>query len=246
MDNPLSLNLYTYVMNNPLTHVDPSGHAQMSAGAGGDKGWNPKITANWTINEAKQKWFEAYSSGGDYKKWSSYADNLRNQMRKSGIAESDIMQSTDDVIPKPIVDMIARNETVKWIDSDIFGIKLYTDAAELLIPDPYSMQIGSLRGSQITFPQGKLQHEFKHSGDFGITGTWNKANGKAYENAIRQHIDDSDILWRTTFRKGDAYLYYNSNTGVGSYIDLNGGYMGGWKLNSTQVNYHTRNGVRIY
>ncbi len=26
LDNPLSLNLYTYVSNNPLTHVDPSGH----------------------------------------------------------------------------------------------------------------------------------------------------------------------------------------------------------------------------
>ncbi|MEW9700826.1 RHS repeat-associated core domain-containing protein [Paenibacillus sp. SI8] len=26
IDNPLSLNLYTYVSNNPLTHVDPSGH----------------------------------------------------------------------------------------------------------------------------------------------------------------------------------------------------------------------------
>lgn len=29
MDNPLSLNLYTYVENNPLTHVDPSGHDKM-------------------------------------------------------------------------------------------------------------------------------------------------------------------------------------------------------------------------
>ncbi|MFC9775343.1 RHS repeat-associated core domain-containing protein [Paenibacillus chitinolyticus] len=35
LDNPLSLNLYTYVMNNPLTHVDPSGHAQQSMGGGG-------------------------------------------------------------------------------------------------------------------------------------------------------------------------------------------------------------------
>ncbi|OPH47273.1 hypothetical protein BC351_12300 [Paenibacillus ferrarius] len=26
IDNPLSLNLYTYVMNNPLTHTDPTGH----------------------------------------------------------------------------------------------------------------------------------------------------------------------------------------------------------------------------
>ncbi|MFC9775327.1 RHS repeat-associated core domain-containing protein [Paenibacillus chitinolyticus] len=31
MDNPLSLNLYTYVMNKPLTHVDPSGHWCTSA-----------------------------------------------------------------------------------------------------------------------------------------------------------------------------------------------------------------------
>ncbi|WP_411831228.1 MULTISPECIES: RHS repeat-associated core domain-containing protein [Paenibacillus] len=26
MDNPLTLNLYTYVENNPLTHVDLTGH----------------------------------------------------------------------------------------------------------------------------------------------------------------------------------------------------------------------------
>jgi len=26
MWNPLSLNLYTYVENNPLTHTDPTGH----------------------------------------------------------------------------------------------------------------------------------------------------------------------------------------------------------------------------
>ncbi|OPH60466.1 hypothetical protein BC351_18430 [Paenibacillus ferrarius] len=43
MDNPLSLNLYTYVNNNPLTHVDPTGHVvEGSAGEGG----SAKLT-NW-------------------------------------------------------------------------------------------------------------------------------------------------------------------------------------------------------
>ncbi|QAV17807.1 hypothetical protein PC41400_09085 [Paenibacillus chitinolyticus] len=34
LDNPLSLNLYTYVENNPLTHVDPSGHCGIKSGGG--------------------------------------------------------------------------------------------------------------------------------------------------------------------------------------------------------------------
>ncbi|MBP2114943.1 RHS repeat domain-containing protein [Paenibacillus silagei] len=32
IDNPLSLNLYTYVENNPLKYIDPSGHSAMAAG----------------------------------------------------------------------------------------------------------------------------------------------------------------------------------------------------------------------
>ncbi|WP_405079956.1 RHS repeat-associated core domain-containing protein [Paenibacillus chitinolyticus] len=34
LDNPLSLNLYTYVMNNPLRYRDPTGHAEQSMNGG--------------------------------------------------------------------------------------------------------------------------------------------------------------------------------------------------------------------
>ncbi|AKF95804.1 RHS repeat-associated core domain-containing protein [Brevibacillus laterosporus] len=43
VDNPLSLNRYTYVHNNPLSNVDPAGN------------WSTQITANWTLNEYKNK-----------------------------------------------------------------------------------------------------------------------------------------------------------------------------------------------
>jgi hypothetical protein len=38
--NPLSLNLYTYVKNNPLRYVDPTGHQDMVADGGGF--WYPE------------------------------------------------------------------------------------------------------------------------------------------------------------------------------------------------------------
>lgn len=42
ISNPLSLNLYTYVSNNPLRYIDPSGHKQMDYGPG----WFPGPTSS--------------------------------------------------------------------------------------------------------------------------------------------------------------------------------------------------------
>lgn len=38
IDNPLSLNLYTYVINNPLKYVDPTGHEHEKGSGGGGGG----------------------------------------------------------------------------------------------------------------------------------------------------------------------------------------------------------------
>ncbi|WP_322908152.1 polymorphic toxin-type HINT domain-containing protein, partial [Paenibacillus sp. SGZ-1009] len=58
MNNPLSHNLYTYVLNNPLIYVDPTGHDHVvgAGGAGGvshygywESTWNAfvKVNSNW-------------------------------------------------------------------------------------------------------------------------------------------------------------------------------------------------------
>ncbi|WP_088831371.1 RHS repeat-associated core domain-containing protein [Paenibacillus tyrfis] len=95
--NPLSLNLYTYVKNNPLKYVDHSGH------------WNQSIAANWTINEMKWMWEESeYRSDQTF--WEASAYELRNQLRNAGYSGSDIMQSSDPSISRAEVMKMARNE----------------------------------------------------------------------------------------------------------------------------------------
>lgn len=90
--NPLSLNLYTYVNNNPLIYFDPTGH------------WNEKLGFNYVINEMKNMWAIAPTQAEkDY--WAQQAENERKKVRqtkyyKNGYySESDIMQTSDPMIP---------------------------------------------------------------------------------------------------------------------------------------------------
>ncbi|EAO9488557.1 hypothetical protein [Brevibacillus sp. AY1] len=95
VNNPLSLNRYTYVENNPLRFVDPSGH------------WKQEHGANWGINEAKNKWALAQTLG-EKKHWENYANDIRAKMTKAGYSQSDIMQSSDAMIPDSQVMKMAR------------------------------------------------------------------------------------------------------------------------------------------
>ena len=156
ISNPLSLNLYTYVRNNPLTHIDPSGH------------WDTNITANWTINEMKWQWSKAFESNNTTKMqhWANEANKLRDRMRASGMSEASIMQSSDSSISQALVSQLAKISTLSWIESDPLGIKLYTDAANLLIPDPTSAT-GTLNGPGKFFNAGQL-FESKFSSKSGL------------------------------------------------------------------------------
>jgi RHS repeat-associated protein len=159
MGNPLSLNLYTYVHNNPLIYIDPTGH------------WNTNVTANWTINEMKWQWQKAAEAGDEkkMKHWANEAAKLREDMKEAGISEDDIMQSSDYMIPKHIVSEIATISTLDWIESDILGLKLYVDAALILVPDPTS-PTGVLKSPKVNLLKDikytkKVQNDMK-KGDF--------------------------------------------------------------------------------
>ncbi|WP_076308031.1 RHS repeat-associated core domain-containing protein [Paenibacillus odorifer] len=55
IDNPLSLNLYTYVINNPLKYIDPTGNMHEMGGksSGGSGGGGAYTVPKWLVSEFK-------------------------------------------------------------------------------------------------------------------------------------------------------------------------------------------------
>ncbi|WP_244912788.1 colicin D domain-containing protein [Paenibacillus pasadenensis] len=97
-----------------------------------------------------------------------------------------------------------------------------------------------------SFTTQKLQHEWKHAKNFGINGNSNKAGWASYQQAIEKHIQGASNVWKSKYRGNDVYVYYDKNTGLGAYTDLNGNYVGGWKFSDAQVEFHTNNGQVLF
>ncbi|WP_245742771.1 polymorphic toxin-type HINT domain-containing protein [Fontibacillus panacisegetis] len=97
-----------------------------------------------------------------------------------------------------------------------------------------------------SFTTKKLQHEWKHAGDFGLSGNWNKTNGELYEKAIQNHMQGATNVWKSKYRGDDVFVYFDKNTGIGSYTDLSGNYVGGWKFNQAQLEFHQNNGQALF
>lgn len=83
----------------------------------------------------------------------------------------------------------------------------------------------------------KLQHAFaKHAQDFGITGTWNPANGKLLEQAIHHHIAKSHIQRIAGTFRGTIPVthYFDSATGLNVMVDTTDTFVAGWILSAAQ------------
>ena len=98
---------------------------------------------------------------------------------------------------------------------------------------------------EVKYTTSKLQHEYKHASDFGVEGNWNNSKAIEYQKAIQNHINGATDVYLSSYRGQDVNLFYNSNTGLGAYVDLAGNYVGGWKLSPKQVQYHITNGIKI-
>ncbi len=136
------------------------------------------------------------------------------------------------------------SSTNKLPDND-----LIEDSVQDAIEDGVSDEtIKGASGFKLETPKyntSKLQHEFKHSSDFGINGSWNKASGEAFKNALVNHVNTSDTILKSTFRGDDVIVYFNKTTGLGTYFDLSGNFVSGWKLNPNQLHFHFIYGVRL-
>ena len=41
------------------------------------------------------------------------------------------------------------------------------------------------------------------------------------------------------------YVHFNPETGIRTYVDMAGDYIGGWKFSDSQIAFHYNNGKRI-
>ncbi|WP_240416814.1 polymorphic toxin-type HINT domain-containing protein [Paenibacillus periandrae] len=82
ISNPLSLNLYTYVHNNPLTNVDPTGHATCP-NAGGtcitdEDGYDKFILEKTTLSNNSNGYMDIYNACSKANNCEKYSDTLNS------------------------------------------------------------------------------------------------------------------------------------------------------------------------
>jgi len=264
------LNIYTYVHNNPLTYIDPSGHvAEVSNGS-----WYNPVTGNIVdkrgnaggstdstlgkvmrtnpnsypydmkaegFNKSQQYYLAWYYGTKAYER----LDNATLSHNSYLVYKLDKLRKAGDDLSKLTVaelDKMSFDNASFWYKAD--SAALATFGAY----NTYLFAKGTLKTVELPdtkFTTSKLQHELKHAGDFGVTGNWNKATGEAYQKAVQTHINTATDVYKSTYRGQDVNVFINKSTGVGAYTDLSGSYIGGWKFSTDQMNFHLTNGTKI-
>ncbi|WP_139070795.1 colicin D domain-containing protein, partial [Paenibacillus sp. KS1] len=219
--NPLSLNLYTYGHNNPLRYIDPTGHNILE------------------VYLYEKTGYHKYKND-----WVYYSNNLEDIFSYYTMGWKEILTLIYSKSPKEITDAIG-DLAMTFIPlgghtSKVAKVGKWTDKTGKVT----EVIMKGLRN--VTVTEKKLQHEWKHAKDFGILGNWNKKQGALYSQAISKHLESSTDVWMSKYRGQEVFVHYDSATGIGSYIDMDGGYVGGWKFSDDQLKFHRENGTKIY
>lgn len=90
---------------------------------------------------------------------------------------------------------------------------------------------------KIEFPERrKVQHEYKHAGDFGVTGNQNNAKLEEFKQKLKEHVESLDSRQiRGTYRGAiDVIHYVNSTANLWVCTEPDGKLVASWKLSATQ------------
>ncbi len=81
----------------------------------------------------------------------------------------------------------------------------------------------------------QLQSKYKHAPDFGVEGSYNKANASEFSSAINRHVNAPDVrIIEGTYHKVPVTHYLNPTTRVNVMADPAGNFISGWRLNLPQ------------
>lgn len=92
-------------------------------------------------------------------------------------------------------------------------------------------------GTQLTTSRGQIEKKFdRHAADFGVVTPRGKSGFQAFENAVRQQINDPATLHINGTYEGDpAIINFNPNSGLAVVQKLNGEFVSGWRLGDDQI-----------
>ena len=90
---------------------------------------------------------------------------------------------------------------------------------------------------------GQLQAKFKHAGDFGVSGNFNKANAAKFEQALTAHVNaEGTKVIQGTYRGNAVTLHVDPTSGRTVMSDRSGNFISAWKLNEKQLENVIRRG----
>lgn len=93
-------------------------------------------------------------------------------------------------------------------------------------------------GGRMTATELQLQRKFKHAGDFGIDGPWNRANAARYQSALADFLNRKDVELRVgTMRgqPGEVTFHYDATTRQCVMTTPAGAFISAWKLSPRQL-----------
>ncbi|MFB8794878.1 MAG: colicin D domain-containing protein [Microcoleus sp.] len=218
MSEPMSLHNYLYAHGNPVNAIDPSGLFATTADylnlifAAGALAAIGQVTLNtvFTFREGTPNEFPPAPPPFPLPR-PSEPEILINKPPEDGFPPSpEPFPVPQPEKPEPLITRVPLLGLKEYLDNYVFS-------------------------AICNFSPRKLQHEYKHAPDFGITGNWNSTNRALFIKALEDHIQNAPVQIPGTYRGTIPVThYYDPNTENWVAVDLNNDFVAAWKLSNAQ------------
>jgi len=234
--DPQGQNRYSFERNNPYKNIDPTGHDIFGISLGPDpiksitdffSSASDYVSSNFqsTIIGPLQ------NAAADVADWGATTYKyVSGGGEKSGVSNQEMCQAT-------INGAVGAAELTLFLG---FAGSSFSSKSGATFEGQSSM-IG--QRDSITFDTRQIQHEYKHAGDFGISGNYNKQNGELFKSALQDLIASPETKIKPGTYRGtiEGTHYFDPNTNKWVFVDSSGEYVASWELGPSQVVDLTKN-----